>query len=102
MFGLRLGTQQHNDGNERGAAEGAEREDLFGLHCVAREEEICGGPGRSVSPGLRGILTYSCRIAGVPLETACAKAAASQLVMRMQPWDCVLPTFDGSGVPWMP
>lgn len=45
---------------------------------------------------------YSCKIAGVPGDTEAARAVASQLVMRMQPWDCVFPTVRGSGVPWMP
>ena len=42
------------------------------------------------------------RIAGVPGATACASAAASQLVRRMQPCDWLLPIMEGSGVPWMP
>ena len=50
----------------------------------------------------RDVRAHSCRIAGVPGAIASASAIASQLVSRMQPWDCVFPTVDGSGVPWMP
>src|SRR6185437_2590078 len=45
---------------------------------------------------------HFCKIAGVPTDTACATAAASQLVKRIQPCDCVLPMVEGSGVPWIP
>ena len=37
-----------------------------------------------------------------PRLTRLARSRASQLVRRMQPCDSVLPTFSGSGVPWMP
>lgn len=39
---------------------------------------------------------------GVPAATIPASSCASQFVRRMQPWDCVFPMVDGSGVPWMP
>ena len=42
------------------------------------------------------------KITGVPGATSAASRAASQLVRRTQPCDCVCPTFEGSGVPWMP
>ena len=34
-----------------------------------------------------------------PFATIEARSSASQLVKRTQPWDCVLPTRSGSGVP---
>lgn len=48
------------------------------------------------------IRSHSRSNAGMPGATACASAAAFQLVRRMQPCDWVLPTVDGSGVPWIP
>jgi hypothetical protein len=45
---------------------------------------------------------YSTSCAGTPGPTMPASSRASQFVKRMQPWDWVLPTVDGSGVPWMP
>src|SRR5690606_34379115 len=45
---------------------------------------------------------YSCSTAGVPGSTAAASASTFQLVSRMQPWESVLPTCAGAGVPWMP
>src|SRR4051812_15411743 len=39
---------------------------------------------------------------GVPFLTRWASASASQFVRWMQPCEKVLPTFSGSGTPWMP
>ena len=38
----------------------------------------------------------------VPFATIEDSCNTSQLVIRMHPWDSVLLTFDGSGVPWIP
>lgn len=45
---------------------------------------------------------YTCISTTSPGFTTLATAAALQLVRRMQPLDSLLPTWDGSGVPWMP
>lgn len=42
---------------------------------------------------------YSRNSTVVPTLTILASSVASQLVSRTQPWLCVLPIFDGSGVP---
>ena len=47
-------------------------------------------------------LPYSTNSTTTPCFTIFASYCASQLVRRTQPFDSVLPIFDGSGVPWMP
>src|ERR1700686_4757024 len=39
---------------------------------------------------------------GVPFLTLLPSRTTSQFVSRTQPWDSVLLTFEGLGVPWMP
>jgi hypothetical protein len=58
--------------------------------------------GRTRVPGMTASETHSTNSTGVPLLTIRASARASQLVSRTQPFDAVLLTVAGSGVPWMP
>ncbi|KAG1529475.1 hypothetical protein G6F50_017971 [Rhizopus delemar] len=61
-----------------------------------------GPAARPAQSAAKDASAHSCITTGTEVATASATRSASQLVMRTQPCDSVLPTWPGSGVPCRP
>jgi hypothetical protein len=69
---------------------------------IARNEMRVPATSHGRTPSDRSVAAQLMNSTLVPLWTILLSACASQLVRWTQPWDTLLPTLSGAGVPWIP